>query len=81
MLMRQKGISDNPALAEAQQIVSSLKRRVTRHDNAAANYFIAKCLLANRNETAIGYLMSAIKENPLHLRAWISLAQSVFVKS
>jgi glycosyltransferase involved in cell wall biosynthesis len=81
MLMRQKGISDDPVLAEAQQIVSSLKRRVTRHDNAAANYFIAKCLLANRNETAINYLMSAIKDNPLHLRAWIRLAQSVFVKS
>jgi glycosyltransferase involved in cell wall biosynthesis len=79
MLMRQRGMSDDLVLAEARQILSSLKRRVTRHDHAAANYFIAKCLLKNRNEAAIGYLMSAIKENPLHLKAWISLMRSGFL--
>jgi glycosyltransferase involved in cell wall biosynthesis len=80
MLMRERGMSDEPALAEARQLLSSLKRKVTRHDKSAANYFIGKCLLKNRNEAAIGYLMSAIKEDPLHLRAWISLTLSVFAR-
>jgi glycosyltransferase involved in cell wall biosynthesis len=80
MLMRQKGMSDEPVLREAQQFLSSLKTRVTRLDKAAANYFIGKCLLDNRNKAAIGYFMSAIKENPLHLKAWISLTQSAFAR-
>jgi glycosyltransferase involved in cell wall biosynthesis len=81
MLMRQRGTSDEPVLAEARQIRSSLKTRVTRHDKAAANYFIGKCLLDNRNEAAIEYLVSAIKEDPLYLRAWIGLTRSVFARS
>jgi glycosyltransferase involved in cell wall biosynthesis len=81
MLMRQKGVSDEPVLAEARQTLSSLKRRVTRHDKAAENYFIGRCLLDNRNEAAIGYLVSAIKKDPLHLRAWISLARSALLVS
>ena len=48
MLMRQRGMSDEPVLAEARQILSSLKGRVTRRDKAAENYFIGKCLLDNR---------------------------------
>jgi glycosyltransferase involved in cell wall biosynthesis len=78
MLMRQRGISDEPVLAEARQILSSLKRKMTRYDKAAANYFIGKCLLDNRNQAATRYLMSAIKDDPLHLRAWVSLARSAF---
>jgi hypothetical protein len=80
MLMRERGISDDPVLAEARQIVSSLKTRTTRHDKAQANYFIGKCLLDNRNDEAIGYLLSAVTEDPLHLRAWISLVRSCFAR-
>jgi len=75
MLMRQGGRSDETALAEARELVSSLKKRATPLNKSAGNYFIGKCLLENRNKAAIGYLMSAVKENPLHLKAWISLAQ------
>ena len=81
MLMRRRGLSDEPVLAEARQLHSSLKGKVTRHDKAAANYFIGKCLMDNRNNAAIGYLASAVKQDPLHLRAWISLTQSLFAKS
>jgi hypothetical protein len=77
MLMRQGGKSDETALAEARQLVSSLKKRPTQHNNSAANYFIGKCLLKNGNGAAIGYLMAAIKDDPLHIKAWVSLAQSV----
>jgi glycosyltransferase involved in cell wall biosynthesis len=80
MLMRERGMSDEPALAEARRLLSPLKRKVTRHDRSAANYFIGRCLLKNRNKAAIAYLVSAIEEDPLHLRAWISLAQSVFAR-
>ena len=79
MLMREKGISDEPMLAEARQVRSSLKRRMTRQDRAAANYFIGKCLLDSRNQAAAGYLISAIKEDPLHLRAWFSFARSALL--
>ena len=79
MLMREKGMSDEPLLAEARQVRSSLKRRMTRQDKAAANYFIGKCLLDNRNQAAAGYLISAIKEDPLHLRAWLSFARSALL--
>ena len=79
MLLRQKGLPDEPLLAEARQILSSLKRRMTRQDKAAANYFIGKCLLDNRNQAAAGYLISAIKEDPLHLRAWFSFARSALL--
>jgi glycosyltransferase involved in cell wall biosynthesis len=81
MLARQKGISDMLVLEEARQIQSLLNRKITRYDKAAENYFIGKCLLDNRNKAAIGYLVSAIKEDPLHLRAWISLTRSVFARS
>jgi glycosyltransferase involved in cell wall biosynthesis len=80
MLMRERGMSDEPVLAEARQVLSSLKRRVTRHDKAAAHYFIGKCLLENRDEAAIAYLMLAIKEDPAHLWAWIGLARSIFAR-
>jgi glycosyltransferase involved in cell wall biosynthesis len=79
MMMRQKGMSDEPVLAEAREFLSSFRRPIMKiHNNAEANYFIGKCLLDNRNKAALGYLMSAIKENPLHLKAWISLTRSVF---
>jgi glycosyltransferase involved in cell wall biosynthesis len=81
MLARQKGMSDEFVIEQARQIRSFMNKKISRHDKAAENYFIGKCLLDNRNKAAIGYLVSAIKEDPLHLRAWISLTRSVFAKS
>jgi len=77
MLRRASGASDEPVLAEARQLLSSLKRKMRRHNDAAANYFIGKCLLKNGNGAAVGYLMAAIKDDPLHMKAWVSLAQSL----
>ena len=76
-LARQAGLSDQPVLEEARQLLSAIVTEASpRQDRAAANYFVGKCLLDNRNLAASDYLMSAIKENPLHLRAWIGLARS-----
>jgi glycosyltransferase involved in cell wall biosynthesis len=79
MLLRHEGRSDETALAEARRLLPSLKNRATWRNKSAANYFIGKCLLDNRNGAALGYLMSAAEENPLHLKAWISLARCFFV--
>ena len=81
MLMRERGISDEPLLAEARQMHALLKRRMTRQDKAKADYFIGKCLLDNGNEAAFEYLRSAIKQDPLHLRAWLGLARSALLVS
>jgi glycosyltransferase involved in cell wall biosynthesis len=81
MLVRERGIPDEPLLAEARQMRWKLDRRMTRQDKAGANYFIGKCLLDNRNEAAYEYLISAIKQDPLHLRAWLSLARSALLVS
>lgn len=81
MLMRQGGKSDETALAEARQLLSSLKKRTTQHNKSAANYFIGKCLLENGNEAAIRYLMSAVRENPLHLKAWVNLARCFLLRN
>jgi glycosyltransferase involved in cell wall biosynthesis len=80
MLLRQRGMSDELLLAEALQTQLSSKRRVTRHNKAAENYFVGKCLLNNRDKAAMGYLVSAIKENPLHLKAWMGLTRSIFAR-
>jgi glycosyltransferase involved in cell wall biosynthesis len=81
MLMREQGISDEPVLVSARQVLSSAKGKLTRSDQAAANYFIGKCLMDNKDRAASGYLASAVKLNPLHLRAWIGLTQSLFARS
>jgi len=78
MLMRASGASDESVLTEARQLLSSLKGRKMRHNKSSANYFIGKCLLENRNKAARGYLMSAIREHPLHLSAWLNLGRCFF---
>ena len=78
LLARQAGLSDQRVLEEARQLLSVRKRSNPKRDRAAANYFVGKCLLDNGNLAASDYLLSAIKENPLHLRAWIGLARSFF---
>lgn len=45
----------------------------TPRGEAAALYFIGKCLLQQRNPKGRRYLRDAIRRNPLHWRAWLSL--------
>ena len=46
---------------------------VTPRGEAAALYFIGKCLLQQRNPRGRRYLREAIKRDPWHWRAWLSL--------
>ena len=77
-LRRCAGLPDQPVLEEARQLASSVaKRPITRRDRAAANYFVAKCLLDNHNKAAFGYLLAAVKEYPLHFGGWVNLTRSL----
>ena len=78
-LARQVGLSDQSVLEDARQLLSSVEKRANaRRDRAEANYFIGKCLLANANKAAAGYLLATVKENPLHFRGWVNLTRSLF---
>jgi glycosyltransferase involved in cell wall biosynthesis len=57
-------------LERAAQIIPA---RPTRNGEAAALYFIGKCLLQRRNSKWRRYVHEALRRNPLHLRSWVSL--------
>jgi len=57
-------------LALAEQIAPAL---VTPHGEAAALYFIGKCLLQQRNPKGRAVLREAVRKDPWHWKAWISL--------
>jgi glycosyltransferase involved in cell wall biosynthesis len=79
LLVRQAGLSDEPVLQEARQILSCVAKRAnSKRDRAAGNYFVGKCLLDNQNKAAFGYLLAAVKEDPLHLAGWVNLTRSLF---
>ncbi|HEX9985799.1 MAG TPA: glycosyltransferase [Thermoanaerobaculia bacterium] len=59
-------------LAEASQITPGPRNG---RSTAAAYYFIARCLAANRNPAARRYAWQAVRSNPLHWRAWLTLAR------
>lgn len=59
-----------PLLEEAARVGPSPS--TTRHE-AAALYFIGKCLLAQRNPKGRRYLRQTLQRNPLHWKAWASL--------
>jgi glycosyltransferase involved in cell wall biosynthesis len=61
---------DASLLEEAAKIVPA---RASRAGEAAALYFIGKCLLAQRNGKWRRYLREAVVRNPWHWRAWVGL--------
>jgi len=80
LMARQAGLSDQRLLEEARHLSSSVEKRPNpRRDSAAANYFVGKCLLDNHNKAAVGYLIAAVKERPLHFGGWVNLTRSLFL--
>lgn len=62
--------SDSKALLErAAHVVRTAPR--TRGDDARALYFLASCLQRNGDGAWRNYARAAIRENPLHYRAWL----------
>ncbi|HEV7763713.1 MAG TPA: glycosyltransferase [Thermoanaerobaculia bacterium] len=58
------------SLAEAARVAPA---PMTRRGEAAALYFIGKCLLQQGNRKGSRVLRDAIRRDPLHWRAWLSL--------
>jgi glycosyltransferase involved in cell wall biosynthesis len=54
--------------------------RITKKGEAAALYFIGKCLLQQRNRKGLRYLRTAIRRNPWHWKAWVTLLANTFPK-
>jgi|GEM_PF-624746 len=65
------GGAEAALLAEAARVQPS--RKAMPRDEAAGLYFIARCLLRQRNPASRSYLLRALRRNPLHWRAWASL--------
>jgi glycosyltransferase involved in cell wall biosynthesis len=61
---------DASLLDEAARIVPA---RASRSGEAAALYFIGKCLLQQRNPKWRRYLLDAVRRNPWHWKAWVGL--------
>jgi glycosyltransferase involved in cell wall biosynthesis len=61
---------DASLLDEASRIAPA---RASRAGEAAALYFIGKCLLQQRNPKWRRYLREAVRRNPWHWRAWVGL--------
>lgn len=57
-------------LAEAGRVTAPAR---TKQGEAAALYFMGRCLLGQRNPKGRRYLREAVARNPLHWRAWLSL--------
>jgi len=70
--LRDGGDPDTLLLA-AEQVAPA---PVTPHGEAAALYFIGRCLLRQRNPKGRQYLRAAVQKNPWHWKAWVSLLSS-----
>jgi glycosyltransferase involved in cell wall biosynthesis len=61
------------SLAEAAAVAPA---PITRRGEAAALYFIGKCLLQQKNPKGKRVLRDVLRRNPLHAKAWLSLLSS-----
>jgi glycosyltransferase involved in cell wall biosynthesis len=77
LLRRLDGGSDKDILKEAASVRPTLNQATDRQAEAAWLYFIGECLRRNRNPRARSYLWQAARKNPLALKSWFRLAQSV----
>jgi glycosyltransferase involved in cell wall biosynthesis len=81
LLRRLDGGSDEDILKEAASVRPTLNQGTDRQAEAAWLYFIGECLRRNRNPRARLYLWEAARKNPLGLRSWIRLVQSVATRA
>ena len=70
--IRTRGGDEDPLLMRAAAIRPS-RSRPSRLQQAQGFYFIGKCLLDRRDTRSAKYLRSALRANPLHIRAWLAL--------
>jgi len=74
LLARVRGESDAPIIAEAARIRPGRRRFCAR---ARGLYFVGEALRRNGDARARKYLARAVRSCPLHVKAWIRLAQTL----
>jgi len=73
--LRRSGRDEAAALAEAARVRPvPASNKATRM--ARGNYFIGSCLLGSAPDSARHYFREAVRQDPLHWRAWLRLLQS-----
>jgi len=74
---RMRGESEADLLARAAALRTQMRPAASsRRQAAAAAYFLGECLRRGGNTAkAASHFRSALHENPLHLKAWVRLAQ------
>lgn len=75
---RRAGEDESKVLAEAAR-VGSIPSRASRSEPGTGNYFIGRCLYAQRDRRALPYLWASCKTRPFSLRCWLALAQAVLL--
>ena len=73
---RRGGLSDAAILQQAAAVGPAATVRGRRAARSSAFYFIGTCLRRRSDQAAVEYFKRAIRENPLHLRAWWRLLSS-----
>jgi glycosyltransferase involved in cell wall biosynthesis len=67
---RRAGVSDHDVLSRAGAIRPARSGSAGRLARSRALYFIGSCLRQRRDAAATGYFLQAVRENPLHVKAW-----------
>ena len=73
---RRKGLDEGPILEEAERLCFS-RFQSKRAEPGTDNYFIGRCLYAQRDRRALAYLWSSAETNPFSPRVWLALAQAL----
>ncbi|HUO84139.1 MAG TPA: glycosyltransferase family 2 protein [Thermoanaerobaculia bacterium] len=77
--LRQKGKDDAEILAAAERVTRQPPSHSRRRLLAEGNYFIGSTLLRNGDRRCRRYLRRAVELDPLYVRGWIRLAESLFM--
>lgn len=79
---RLAGRSEAPILERAAQLRRTPSAGAARSETSEAqtNYFIARCLIHQRDGRALTYLGNSLRERPFNPRAWASLPLAAFLR-
>jgi glycosyltransferase involved in cell wall biosynthesis len=73
--LRARGLPDDSILRRAPALATR-PLPSSRRSHARGHYFVASCLLRNRDPRAVHYLRQSLKADPLFWRAWLRLVEA-----
>jgi len=76
---RKEGKSEEAIIAKA-PVNDTNKEEVFLGSEAATQYFIGRCLFAQRDSRAIKYLWQCLRVRPFHVKAWIFTCAALILK-